>query len=299
MRRLSICSSTNPCTTEKIQTSASPLNTSTSFLTAAACLMAAFFACIAPTRSYAQQPAAQREPMEMSVVVVNPSKTKEQTIPIKMYLPKEVGPDAILNPDGLDVEFDSEKSMYYVYKDAVLLKPAETRLFNVEIRDVWIVDQERLDALANQTRSLVERLNGSDFYAPAKLLESAILKSLETVATTQNDEAVSRRSHIGIYRNNLKIVEQVKEDIDRLEKQLAIVIASPKPEVLEQSQLKTDSPTKNTSWMIIFIIMLFIGMLGGVFFFTWQTQAHATKNLISEARDAAFPEDEHSEQSKK
>jgi hypothetical protein len=35
-----------------------------------------------------------------------------------------------------------------------------------------------------------------------------------------------------------------------------------------------------------------------VFFFTWQTQAHATKNLISEARDSAFPAGEHSDAGK-
>jgi hypothetical protein len=254
-------------------------------------LCASFCACAQEER--------RNEPMEMSVVVVNPSKTKSQSVPIKMYLPKEVTPDAIVNLDGLDVEFDSDMSMYYVYKDEVLLKPAETKVFDVEIKDVWLIPQERLDAMADQTRSLVERLNGSDFYEPAKLLEEAIIKSLDTVAVTQNDEAVSRRSHIGIFRSNVQIVGQVKEDIDRLEKQLEIVIASPKPEILERSQLKTDSPTKNTSWMIIFIIMLFIGMLGGVFFFTWQTQAHATKNLISEAREAAFPENEHSDDRKK
>ncbi|OGX37289.1 MAG: hypothetical protein A3C36_01855 [Omnitrophica WOR_2 bacterium RIFCSPHIGHO2_02_FULL_52_10] len=266
-----------------------------------ACWMAALYACcfIGITSAQEQgQAKPQEELMEMSVVVVNPSKTKTQTVPIKMYLPREVTPDAILNPDGLDIEFDSDNSMYYVYKDEVLLKPAETRVFDVEIRDVWNIAQERMDAMADQTRSLVERLKGSDFYEPAKVLEEAIVKSLNTITVTQNDETVSRRSHIGIYRSNLKIIDQVKEDISRLEKQLEIVIASPKPEVLEQSQLKTDSPAKNTTWMIIFIIMLFIGMLGGVFFFTWQTQAHATKNLISEARESAFPAGEHSDAGK-
>ena len=297
MRRLFKVSSTNPCTTKHTPTTAIPF-INRFFRPMTACLTAALYACCFSGIAYAQEAAKQQEPMEMSVVVVNPSKSKTQTVPIKMYLPREVTPDAILNPDGLDIEFDSDKSMYYVYKDEILLKPAETKVFDVEIRDVWVVPQERLDAMADQTRTLVGRLKGSDFYEPAKLLEGAITKSLATVATTQGDDTVSRRSHIGIYRSNLKIIDQVKEDINRLEKQLEIVIASPKPEVLEKSQLKTDSPVKNTTWMIIFIIMLFIGMLGGVFFFTWQTQAHATKNLISEARESAFPAGEHSDTNK-
>jgi hypothetical protein len=237
----------------------------------------------------------REEPMEMSVVVVNPSDTKTQSVPIKMYLPQEVTPDAVLELDGLDLEFDSEKSMYYVYKDDVILKPSETRTFNVEIQDVWKVPQGRLDSLRDQARSVIERLEGSEFYDSAVLLGQAINKALDAIAVTQNDGAVSRRTHIGIFRNNQQIIDQVKEDVERLEKQLEIVHSLPKPEVLEQAELKTESPRESTSWMIIFIIMLFIGMLAGVFFFTWQAQAHTTKNLITEARNSAFPERDKSD----
>jgi len=240
----------------------------------------------------AQAQESREEPMEMSVVVVNPSKTKTQTVPIKMYLPQEVTPDAILSLDNLSIEYDSSKFMYYVYKDDVILKPQETKTFIVEIRDVWKVPQGRLDSLSDQAHAITDRLKGSEFYDSAILLGKAIDNALKTISVTQNDEAVSRRTHIGIFRNNQNIVTQVKEDVELLEKQLEIVHSLPKPEVLEKASLKTDSPTQSTSWMIIFVIMLFIGMLAGVFFFTWQPQAHSTKNIISKARDSAFPERE-------
>ncbi|MBN1870229.1 MAG: hypothetical protein JW847_06630 [Candidatus Omnitrophica bacterium] len=231
-----------------------------------------------------------RETVGMSVVAVNPSDTKTQKVEIKTYLPEEVTPGVIVDSAGLDIEFDAEQSLYYVYKDAIELKPEETKIFNIELQDVWIVPQGRLDSLRAQAESVIMRLEGSPFYEPARLLGETIYKSLDIVAVTQNDETVSRKTHIGIYRNNLQIVQQIKEDIDRLEKQLVVASSLPKPDVLEQSELKTESPTESTSWMIIFIIMLFIGMLAGVFFFTWHTQAHATKELISEARERSFPE---------
>lgn len=231
----------------------------------------------------------QRESIQLSVVVVNPSKIKEQSVPIKMDLPQEVTPDAILDSAGLDVEFDSEKSSYYIYKDEIKLNAGETKVFNIEIKDVWIIPQGRLDSLKSQTNSIIGRLEGSEFYDSAKLLGDTIIKTLDTVAVTQNDGSVSRKSHIGIYRNNLQIVEKIKEDIIRLEKQLSIVQSLPKPEVLENKTLRSESPAKSTSWMIIFIIMLFIAMLAGVFFFTWQTQANATRNQIADAREASFP----------
>jgi hypothetical protein len=217
-----------------------------------------------------------------------------------MYLPKEVTPDAILDTAGLDIEFDADQSMYYLYKDAVELEPSETKTFNVEINDVWIIPQGRLDSINNQAQSVIARLEGTEFYDSAKLLGDAIDKSLKVIATTQNDDAVSRRTHIGIYRNNVKILDQVKEDVGRLERQLEIVLSMPKPEVLEQAEIKTKSPVESTSWMIIFIIMLFIGMLAGVFFFTWQTQAKSTRNQIADARENAFPSKEkESDQEKK
>jgi len=261
-------------------------------------LMALYFCSMFTCEVYAQQPQEpQREPMDMSVVIVNPSDTKIQTVPIKMYLPEEVTPDAILDAAGLDVEYDSEKSMYFVYKEAVKLKPSETKTFEIEIKDVWIIPQGRLDSLANQVRSIIERLVGSEFHDAAERLANTIYKSLDAITLTQNDEAVSKRSHIGIYRNNLKIVDQVKDDIVRLEKQLEIVMSRPKPEVLETDELKTETPEDSTTWMIIFIIMIFIGMLAGVFFFTWHAQANATKEMLNESRQEAFPEQEHDEAS--
>lgn len=235
------------------------------------------------------QETASKEPIEMSIVIMNPSKTKTQGVPIKMYLPTEVKPTDIINPAGLDVEFDTEQSIYYLFKESVLLKPGETRTYNVEIRDVWVVPQDELNALKDQTKFVVKRFEGSEFYEVAQKLGETIQKSIGTVERTQNDTAVSRRRHIGIYRDNLEIVSQVKENIAMLEKKLMLPKARPIPEVLETPEVKTDAPSKTTTWMIIFIIMLFVGMLAGVFFFTWQTQAHFTKNLISSARNMVFP----------
>jgi hypothetical protein len=235
------------------------------------------------------QEGRERENMELSVVAVNPSKTDIKSVPIKMDLPKEVTPNDIIDSGGLEVEFDTERSIYYLYKEEVKLNPAETKVFNVEIRDVWIVPQKQVDALKEDTATVLSRLEGTEFYEPAQRLGETINNALDTVVRTQNDETVSRRRHIGVYRNNVKIIDQVKEDIARLEKKLTLPQALPVPEVLEKPEIKTEAPSKTTTWMIIFIIMLFMGMLAGVFFFTWQTQAHFSKNLISSARNLVFP----------
>ncbi|MFC1709567.1 hypothetical protein ACFL2J_05905 [Candidatus Omnitrophota bacterium] len=230
----------------------------------------------------------ERQPIKMRVVAVNPSADKDQTVPIKIYLPEEVTPKDIISSRDLDIEYDDNESMYYAYKEGVLLKPKETRVFEVEVRDVWIIPQAKLDAFGKQTTIILERLEESEFYDGAKVLGDAIFISLDIVARTQNDETVGRKQHIGIYRHNVKTLDEVKESIERLERLLTLASALPVPEILEKKQVKIKAPTKTTTWMIIFIIIVFMGMLAGVFFFTWHVQARSTKDFIGDARKNAF-----------
>lgn len=229
--------------------------------------------------------------IRINVVAVNPSAKKTQTIPVKAYLPEEVTPKDILSSGGLDVEFDVTSSIYYLYKEGLELAPKETRTFTIEIADVWMIPQEQLDALREQTKGIVAHFEGTEFYEMASKLGDAIYKALDTVALTQN-ETVSTRRHIGIYRNNVKIIEQVKDDIDRLEKQTGMTTGPP-PDPLN-TKIKANSPTKSTTWMIIFVIMIFMGLLASVFFLTWNTQSRMTKDVITSARREAFPSDKDS-----
>ena len=235
-----------------------------------------------------------RGSMRMSVVIVNPSETKTQTIPVKTYLPKEVTPDDVLNSGGLEIEFDTQNSIYYLHREGVELKPKETRTYQVEIKDVWIIPEERLDALRDQTEMTVQRLEGTEYYESAQKLAKTIYNSLDTIARTQNDETVSSKAHIGIYRNNLKILDQVKQDLEYLEKRIPPPASNPPvPEELEESKLKSDSPDKTTTWAIILFIIVFLGLLGGVFFFTWHARSKFTQEFSA---SSDFPSKKSSEE---
>ena len=248
------------------------------------------FAFEVPTVNAQEAPSSIKpgESIHLSVVAVNPSAKKVQTIPVKAYLPEEVTPKDILNAGGLQVEFDVASSIYYLYKEGLELQPKETRKFDVEIADVWMVPQEELDSLRTQTKSILRNLENTEYYEMASKLGDAIYKSLDTVVLTQNEE-VSTRRHIGIYRNNVKMVQQIKDDIARLEKQAGMTTGPP-PDPLN-AKIHANSPTKSTTWMIIFVIMIFMGLLAAVFFLTWSTQSRMTKDGIMSARREAFPSD--------
>jgi hypothetical protein len=232
--------------------------------------------------------AAEREPMTLRVVAVNPSTEKSRTVPVRIELPQEIRPSDILEHGDLEVEYDSEKSLYYVFKPDVALSPKQTRVFQVVVRDVWFIPDSQLHSLKAHTDILMSRLAQSEYREAATELGNSILLRLAEIETVQNDDTVSRKQRIGNYRRHLQTLEAVKEDLARLEKLLSFTGGIPVPEMLEDSPLKSDAPSTTTTWLVIFLVVIFMGLLAGQFFFTWQRRVKATAELDQE-RESAFP----------
>jgi hypothetical protein len=212
----------------------------------------------------------EREPMTLRVVAVNPSAEKPKTVPVRIDLPQEITPTDILDQGEMAVEFDEDRSTYYVFKDGVTLNPKQTRVFQVVVRDIWFIPEGQLQALKAQTDLVVKRLEKSEHYAVAKQLAESIHSRLDGMLQVQSDETISRKSRIGAYRRNLAGLKEVKDDLARLEKLLSLTGGPPVPSLLEESPLKSDAPSTTTTWLVIFLIVIFMGLLAGQFFFTWQ-----------------------------
>ena len=100
----------------------------------------------------------QRDPVTMKVVAVNPSADKVKTVPVRIDLPQEIKPSDILDAGELGVEFDTERSTYYLYKAEVQLAPKQTKVFQVSVRDVWVIPEEELEGLKSHTHLMLQRL---------------------------------------------------------------------------------------------------------------------------------------------
>ncbi|MCM8787454.1 MAG: hypothetical protein NC935_05295, partial [Candidatus Omnitrophica bacterium] len=229
------------------------------------------------------------------VTAVNPSKTKKQTVTIKNYLPQEVKPKDVLDLGGLQLEYDAEKSIYYVYKAGVELEPAEIKIFNIEVEDVWIISDKQLKELEQRTTTILEKARKTEYFDKCKEIADTIYPRLKQISTTQADETVSRAQHIGIYRDNLVMLEQIKEDIARMEKILTTTGGPPAPELLTKTKIKAEEPSKTMTWIIIFMIIIFTSLLGAVLFFTWNRQAKRAKEELLAAKEKAFPSKESEE----
>ncbi|MBU1061697.1 MAG: hypothetical protein KJ957_01525 [Candidatus Omnitrophica bacterium] len=239
------------------------------------------------------------ESVTFKIVVVNPSKTKTQTTPVKKYLPIEIKPDDIINSAGLDLEYDTDRSIFYLYKETVELSPSEVKVFEIEVRDVWLVADAKLLDFRERTDSILANLEDTEYYLKAEEIANSIFQRLSEIGTTQADESVSRQSHIGIYRQNLLAIENIDEDIAKMEKILVTAGGPPSPSMLADANIKADSPSKTMTWIVIFVIIIFSGLLAGVLFFTWQHQARLTKDSLSGAKKSAFPEADSKENKSK
>lgn len=208
--------------------------------------------------------------IKLRIVAVNPSKEKTQKVPIRIYLPKEVIPDDIIDMGTLKVGFDSEKSVYFAYDDAAELKPQETRVFEVKLEDVWKIKEEELGKVRDQTNLALTRLEKTEHYAKAKIIVDSIDMKLREIDAKQNDTTISREEHIGAFRINQLMMGQIRQDIAVLEKMLMHTGAPPSIELLKDTvfERKTDID-RVTAWKLILCIIGFLALLGAGFYIRW------------------------------
>lgn len=229
----------------------------------------------------------EREPMTLRVVAVNPSTDKARVVPVRIDLPQEVKPSDILEHGELEVDFDTDRSLYYVHKEEVALSPKQTKVFEVLVRDVWFIPNPTIESLKQHAQIVLHRLEKSEYADSAKQLADSITTRLDDIAAMQVDESIGRRQRIGDYRRNLQALEAIKEDIARMEKLLSFAGGPPVPEMMKDSPLKSDAPSTTTTWLVIFLIMIFMGLLAGQFFFTWQRRVKSEAKAGGAA--GAFP----------
>ncbi|MCM8813558.1 MAG: hypothetical protein NC924_06455, partial [Candidatus Omnitrophica bacterium] len=216
----------------------------------------------------------------VNVAAANPSATRAQTTKVKVYLPQEITPKDIIDLGGLELEFDSAKSLYYAYKNDIELAPKEVRSYKVEMEDIWIIPQTNVEIMKLRTGKLAEALSGTEYAETCGRLAEQIYRFLDEVAKQQADITLSREQHIGAYRANLQKMEAFKQQLTDMEK---LIVKKPDD---------VGALTREMTFKVIMIVVIFIGLLSAIFFLTWSRQAALRKNdPINQAKQFSFPEE--------
>jgi uncharacterized protein YneF (UPF0154 family) len=240
----------------------------------------------------------------MKIQVENPSDKEKQTVPVKVYLPKEVNPKDLIDLGGLKLDYDPDMGMYYVH-DSVELGPGKSMVKKVEMEDVWVFKEEELSSFVNEAKEMAKQLEGSPYATEAAALVLGIEEKVQGILKKQEETADNPREHIRAYRQGIALIDTVKEDVsdmDRLEREISgkngqgkdVMAKGASPDAGDTDSKialgpASDGPPESgaalgrsismtTAWRIIFVILAFLGALSGVFFMTWRRLVGATTN---------------------
>lgn len=193
----------------------------------------------------------------LRVVAVNPSEESSQTVPIKVYLPLEVKPEHVIYKGDLEIAYDTQQGSYYVFGDYEI-KPQEVLEKEVEIKDIWVVDEAEIVSLHKEAKETFSGFSKTAYAEKADLLYKGVEKKIKEVEDMQKIPVTNPAQHISNYRYCLSIVNSVKTDLVSAKTLLA--------EVAPKGLAKL-------TWKIIVFIIGFLGILSLGFYIIWQRQA--------------------------
>lgn len=198
-------------------------------------------------------------------VLVNPS-TQKRVIPFKSILPKEIKPDNVVDSGDLEVAYDPSAGAYYVFHDYAL-GPKESMTIEIELEDVWKIPQDELNGLREEATRLTKILSNTDYYERATYLKNSIESKLNQIEVGQQKMNASPGGYISDYRENLDRIEAVKADL-----------AAAKTLVAEAKNI---APA--LTWKLIIAVVIFLGVLGLIFFIIWQRQIKSLADFSPES----------------
>lgn len=132
-------------------------------------------------------------------LITNPSAITSQTVPLKYYLPRELQKEDIIKIDeNLKVDYDTSQEAYFVNGEFDL-KPGETEIMAVEVKDIWIISEDEVNSLRKQEEELSKPLKETSYFAQGTLVKSDIDVSLDKILGIQK-EATTPQGRIRAYR---------------------------------------------------------------------------------------------------
>ncbi|MBN2120280.1 MAG: hypothetical protein JW734_04425 [Candidatus Omnitrophica bacterium] len=211
------------------------------------CCLILFFLLIAVQSSQAS--------IVLKVMAANPSKEQNQKVQMKAYLPKEVKPDDIIDMEDLKVAYDTQQGSYFVYGEYELT-PGQTLEKNIELNDIWIMPQAELESLRAEAVKTAQLLENTTFKERADFLKESIENKLNEIIEKQKVGATNPEKHISQYRDNLKVLETVKQDLVVARSLLSQAKAMPSMAI----------------WKMFLTVVIFLGIIGISFYIVWHKQ---------------------------
>lgn len=153
--------------------------------------------------------------IKIKILAVNPSSKYGLQTKVSQYLPPEVGPDDVIDKEGLEIKYDAEKKSYLVLKE-VDLKPGETQTIELRVRNVWVISPEQIEEVKSQLKQSSDALAKTKFAPTGKMLFERASESITRIEESQL-KSLGIMQKIDLYRMNIKMLEDLKQNALSLE----------------------------------------------------------------------------------
>ncbi|MEI6564571.1 MAG: hypothetical protein WCO42_09740 [bacterium] len=210
----------------------------------------------------------------LHIKISNSSLTEKRKVPLKHDFPAEVRPTDILDAGGLQIGVDSTKNLCYAYLlEDIELEPQGTKVFDVKIRDPWATGGGKLPKLEARVKEILNITREMDSYKAVIAQAQVILKDLDEVKARKSPEGVNDQ-YVAFARRQATDIHEIETRIQRLEE---LFQPSEKPMKGGVPMMDVPRPDKRTTWVIIYIILGFLGVFSLLFYLRWYGKGKAEK----------------------
>lgn len=217
--------------------------------------------------------AATGSVLTLHIKITNPSALEKRKVPLRHEFPPEVRTTDIVDAGGLEIGFDAARRACYAYLEDIELGPQESKVFDVKVRDPWGGVRDQLAGLERRTRDILGIVKDMESYKAVLVQAEAILKELDGLKA-QKWPAQVNPEYVAFARQQGAAVQGVATRIQRLEE-----LFQPQEKPIKHGVpiMDVPRPDKRTTWVIIYIILGFLGIFSALFFLRWYGKGKAEK----------------------
>jgi hypothetical protein len=177
--------------------------------------------------------------------------------------------------------------------------------YEITVKDVWVIPEEELKRRNDEGEGYLKQLKG-DAREKGDWLMNTVREILADILTMQGKKGIKVEEHISVCRDNRGKLTKVDAYLDALKKLVYPELAggeSPlsltgigklgasaglKKGAVTGGGDRSLGITAEKSWLVILIVLAFLGLLSVVFFFIWQS--HLKKARVSPELAQISPE---------
>jgi len=151
----------------------------------------------------------------INILAVNGT-DKDREKNINYHLPQEITEEDVLDSAGLKLSYDVEKGAYAVI-GRISLGPKETKTLKVRIRDIWVIDQGKINDIKTQIDESLKRIQSTEFAEVGVIRKEFLTKRLDYIFEQQERYADNVEKRIDSFRIYSDELNSIRNDAVSIE----------------------------------------------------------------------------------